>query len=76
MRWFTVGMSADQASSIYIRGNTVTFDVPADLPPQQVVEVELAATVALAATPDATGSSYMGRSAELRVSKLEAVVQP
>ena len=71
-------MRADQISSIHIHGNTVTFDVPADFPQEQVVEVELAATVALGPTPDATGSSCVGPtqcSAKLRVSKLEAVVQ-
>ena len=71
--------SQNQTSSTHIHDNSVDFDVPVDFPLQQVVEVELGATVTLGPTRDATGSSCAGPtqcSAELNVQKLAAVVQP
>jgi hypothetical protein len=65
--------------SVHVNRNSVDFDVPADMPPQQVAQVELQATVGLGATLDATGSSCIGPtqcSAALDVYKYEAVVQP
>jgi hypothetical protein len=63
--------------AIHIHDNSVDVDIPADMPPQQVVEIELDSTVTLGPTPDATGSSCVGPTtctAEMNVQKYEAVV--